>query len=228
LTLLSVENIRFSYQNSDEDRLDADLTPVFEFDLQLDAGKILAITGRSGSGKSTLLDLLAGFLKPIEGTIILDNHDITDKIPSERQISVLFQKNNLFEHLNVLDNVCLGLSPNKSPSNSQKQQAMQMISRVGLLHFESRAVSTLSGGQMQRTALARELLRQTRLILLDEPFNGLDEKSREVMMDILKQVVGERQCSVILVTHDVQSISAIVDVVAEVKAGRLQIAPVPD
>lgn len=102
-----------------------------------------------------------------------------------------------------------------------------MISRVGLQHFENRTISTLSGGQMQRTALARELLRQTKLILLDEPFNGLDEESREVMMVILKQAVRERQCSIILVTHDVQSIRSIVDVLAEVKDGKLQFRPLP-
>jgi len=227
LTLLEVENVRFSYQLNHKSGQGPDLGPIFEFDLQLDAGKIFAITGRSGSGKSTLLDLLAGFLKPVEGMIVLDDHDITNKIPSERQISILFQKNNLFEHLNVLDNVCLGLSPNKRPTKIQKQEAMRMISRVGLQHFENRTISTLSGGQMQRTALARELLRQTKLILLDEPFNGLDEESREVMMVILKQAVRERQCSIILVTHDVQSIRSIVDVLAEVKDGKLQFRPIP-
>jgi thiamine transport system ATP-binding protein len=227
LTLLEVENIRFSYQLSHKSGQGPGFGPIFEFDLQLDAGKIFAITGRSGSGKSTLLDLLAGFLKPSEGMIILDDHDITNEIPSERQISILFQKNNLFEHLNVLDNVCLGLCPNKRPTKIQKQEAMRMISRVGLQHFENRTISTLSGGQMQRTALARELLRQTKLILLDEPFNGLDEESREVMMVILKQAVRERQCSIILVTHDVQSIRSIVDVLAEVKDGKLQFRPLP-
>jgi thiamine transport system ATP-binding protein len=227
LTLLEVENIRFSYQLNHKSGQGLDLGPIFEFDLQLDAGKIFAITGRSGSGKSTLLDLLAGFLKPFKGMIILDDHDITNEIPSERQISILFQKYNLFEHLNVLDNVCLGLSPNKRPTKIQKQEAMRMISRVGLQRFENRTISTLSGGQMQRTALARELLRQTKLILLDEPFNGLDEESREVMMVILKQAVRERQCSIILVTHDVQSIRSIVDVLAEVKDGKLQFRPIP-
>jgi thiamine transport system ATP-binding protein len=227
LTLLEVENIRFSYQLSHKSGQGSDFGPIFEFDLQLDAGKIFAITGRSGSGKSTLLDLLAGFLKPVEGMIVLDDHDITNKIPSERQISILFQKNNLFEHLNVLDNVCLGLSPNKRPTKIQKQEAMRMISRVGLQHFENRTISTLSGGQMQRTALARELLRQTKLILLDEPFTGLDEESREVMMVILKQAVRERQCSIILVTHDVQSIRSIIDILAEVKDGKLQYKALP-
>ncbi|MCP4183753.1 MAG: ATP-binding cassette domain-containing protein [Hyphomicrobiales bacterium] len=227
MTLLEVENIRFSYELDHKSRQSSDLEPGFEFNLQLDAGKIFAIAGRSGSGKSTLLDLLAGFLIPGAGKIILDDHDITDENPSKRQISILFQNNNLFEHLNVLDNVCLGLSPNKRPTKVQKQKAIQMISRVGLQHFEGRMVATLSGGQMQRVALARELLRQTKLILLDEPFNGLDEDSREVMMAILKQAVRERQRSIILVTHDIQSIRSIVDILAEVKDGKLQFGTLP-
>jgi len=227
LTLLELQNLRFSYGSNNNGGQGADIDPEFVYCLQLDAGKIFAIVGRSGAGKSTLLDLLAGFLKPKSGRIILDGRDITDKLPWQRGISILFQNNNLFDHLSVLDNVCLALSPDRRPSKSQKQQALQMISRVGLRHYENRLTRTLSGGQMQRTALARELLRQTKLILLDEPFNGLDEESREIMMVILQQAVRERHCSIILVTHDVQSMKPIIDATAEVKEGKLQFGTSP-
>ncbi len=217
MTWLSLENVQFSHVPTGEKGHDAGTGNAYQFDLQLEAGNILAVHGRSGSGKSTLLDIIAGFLNPTVGKITLDDRDITGLPPSEREISVLFQKNNLFEHLSVLQNVCLGLSPDKTPDFRQTQRAIHMIARVGLVNFENRKASILSGGQMQRTALARELLRQTKLILLDEPFNGLDEESREVMLPMLRQAVEERRCSIILVTHDLQSVTRIVDCVGEIR-----------
>ena len=214
MTLLNLIDLRFSYPGAN--------TQTYNFDLELNIGEILAVSGKSGSGKSTLLDLIAGFQLPLSGQIILDGNDITQLSPSKRRISMLFQKYNLFEHITVLENICLGLNPNSSPTASDKQKAMDILSQVGLENFEHRRANTLSGGQMQRTALARELLRDSALILLDEPFNGLDEETRNIMLPLLKTAVAHKNRSIILVTHDLGSVRDIIDGAGEVKQGEFR------
>ncbi len=123
----------------------------------------------------------------------------------------------------VLDNVCLGLNPNSRPTIEQKRQASEMLASVGLGGLDNRRASTLSGGQMQRTALARELLRDSKLILLDEPFNGLDEEARNLMLPLLEKAIEADQRSIILVTHDLQDVAGIIDQTGEVKDGRFDL-----
>ena len=218
MTWLTIEALQFSYEGAGL-RIKKATDGNYNFNLQLEAGKILAIGGKSGAGKSTLLDLIAGFLRPSAGHIILDGSDITTLPPSRRQVSVLFQNNNLFEHMAVLENVCLGLNPNSAPSLQHQQQAMEMLEHVGLGGFEKRRADSLSGGQMQRTALARELLRGSKLLLLDEPFTGLDEETRNIMLPLLKNAVTKQQRSIIMVTHDVPSVADIIDGAGEVRDG---------
>lgn len=214
--MLKISNLQFS-------RVE-DIDMKYQFDLVLEPGKIMAVTGRSGAGKSTLLDLIAGFLQPAGGEIILDNNNITNLAPHKRNTSILFQKNNLFEHLSALDNICLGLSPNSRPTSQQTQLARDMLSKVELSGYENRRASTLSGGQMQRVALAREILRKSKLILLDEPFTGLDEETRQIMASILRQSVEKSDRTIILVTHDLDAVTQIVDCTGEVRAGHLNFA----
>jgi thiamine transport system ATP-binding protein len=217
LNWLELRDLQFSYAGADD--------VAYDFNLQIGVGAILAIVGKSGSGKSTLLDLIAGFLKPASGNIFLNGHEMTHLPPSNRQISILFQKNNLFEHLTVMQNVCLGLNPNSVPTRAQIVRATKMLRRVGLENFENRRATTLSGGQKQRVALARELLRQSSLILLDEPFSGLDEETRDIMLPLLKHAVSTAKRSIILVTHDLQSVEGIVDHVGEISNGGLNLVP---
>jgi thiamine transport system ATP-binding protein len=215
LNWLELRDLQFSYAGADDE--------AYDFNLQMGVGAILAIVGKSGSGKSTLLDLIAGFLKPASGNIFLNGHEITHLPPSKRQISILFQKYNLFEHLAVMQNVCLGLNPNSVPTRTQIERATKMLRRVGLGNFENRRATTLSGGQKQRVALARELLRQSSLILLDEPFSGMDEETRDIMLPLLKHAVNTAKRSIILVTHDLQSVEGIVDHVGEISSGGLNL-----
>ncbi len=222
MTWLKLEAVQFSYASTKTNSGVAGTGVEYDFSLQLGVGEILAVCGKSGSGKSTLIDLITGFLRPTSGRIILDSTDITSLPPSKRQVSVLFQNNNLFEHMGVLENVCLGLNPNSSPTTEQKQQAKHMLARVGLANYENRRADSLSGGQMQRTALARELLRGSKLILLDEPFNGLDEETRDIMLPLLKYATAEQKSSILLVTHDLKSVEEIIDGTGEVREGRFQ------
>jgi len=214
LTLLELKNLRFSYTKEP--------TGEFQFDLKLPAGKILAIGGRSGAGKSTLLELIAGFGKPAGGQIFIDGREITHLPPAKRQVSILFQKNNLFEHLSVLENIALGLNPNSPPDSSQTKDIMETLTTIGLAEFTDRRADTLSGGQMQRVALARELLRDTRLLLLDEPFTGLDDETRDIMLPLIKNATANGQRSVILVSHDQPGADSIIDLKGIIKNNRYQ------
>ena len=213
MTYFSISNLTFTHPNH--------AAPQFRFEMKLAAGKILAIGGQSGCGKSTLLDLISGFLQPHRGEIMLDGANITNRLPAERQISSMFQNNNLFEHLSVMENITLGLNPNTRPSSAEKSLVSEKLDQVGLSGMENRQASTLSGGQMQRVALVRELLRDSRLILLDEPFNGLDDETRNIMLPLLKAVIAERNCSIILVTHDRESMADFADSYARIEKGQV-------
>ena len=201
MSLLKISALKFAHSNQMD----------FEFDFELPAGKILALGGKSGSGKSTLLDLIAGFLQAQSGQIVLDGKDITHAHPSKRQVSILFQSGNIFEHLSVLDNICLGLNPNTRANSDEKNQAQHMLEEIGLADFGPRPTYTLSGGQKQRVALAREIMCPSKLVLLDEPFTGLDTENQKAMLPLLKQVVENNERSIILVTHDIESVKGIVD-----------------
>ncbi|MCF6321154.1 MAG: ATP-binding cassette domain-containing protein [Rhizobiaceae bacterium] len=214
MTHLQLKNLQFSYSG--------DNAASYQFDMKLPAGKILAIGGRSGAGKSTLLDLIAGFLKPTQGSIILDGVDITRLAPAKRHISILFQKNNLFEHLSVEANIGLGLNPNSQVNTAQVQQINEILGTIGLKGYAKRRANTLSGGQMQRVALARELLRDTKLILLDEPFNGLDDETRDIMQTLLKSAVNNAKRSIILISHDLPASDKISDLSGRIENGRFQ------
>lgn len=213
MNLLELDNLNFSYPSAD--------ASAYHFDMQLEAGKILAIVGKSGAGKSTFLDLVAGFLAPASGSIKIDGHDITHEPPSNRQVSILFQKNNLFEHLSVLSNACFGLNPISAPTSAQKEKASHMLESVGLKGYENLIAASLSGGEIQRVALAREMLRDTRIILLDEPFNGLDDATRISILPLFRQAVEGANRSIIMVTHDLPDIEGIIDQAAKIEDRKL-------
>jgi thiamine transport system ATP-binding protein len=144
------------------------------FDLSVAASSIVAIMGSSGSGKTTLLNLIAGFERPHSGRIGIGGRDMTDTAPSARPISMVFQENNLFAHLDVAANVGLGRSPSLRLTGQDRQDVAQALADVGLAGKEDRLPAELSGGERQRVALARVLVRRRPVLLLDEPFASLD------------------------------------------------------
>lgn len=180
----------------------------YRFDLEVLPGDISAVTGASGSGKSTLLDLIAGFLRPAGGTIRLDGADLTGKPPEARPVSILFQDDNLFDHLNVDANLELGLS--RSMPREMRRRAMDdALQDVGLKGLGARRAANLSGGQKQRVALARTLLRDRPVLLLDEPFTGLDPDTAAAMRDLVKSLTQTRGWHTVLVSHDVDDVAAL-------------------
>lgn len=174
----------------------------FDFNLKINNSDSLAIIGPSGSGKSTLLNLIAGFIKPNKGDIVFDKKNITNIPPKDRPINMLFQEHNLFPHLNVFDNIAIGIDPNLKISPMQKESIEYALKKVGLFGFNKRFPHQLSGGQKQRVAIARTIIRNKPILLLDEPFSFLDPPLRLEMLDLVKELQQENLFIMIMVTHD--------------------------
>ena len=170
--------------------------------LAIEAGSRTAIIGPSGAGKSTLLSLIAGFLFPDAGKILWEGRDLTILTPGERPISMLFQDQNLFPHLSVGQNVGLGLRPDLRLSPDQKQQITVVLEKVGLPGMEDRKPASLSGGQQSRVALARVLLQNRPILLLDEPFAALGPALKSEMLSLVAQIAADMGTTVLIVTHD--------------------------
>ena len=163
----------------------------FFFDTSFEEAKVTAVVGPSGSGKSTLLNLVAGFEKPTGGRVLIGAEDMGGRDPAERPISLIFQDNNLFAHLDIATNIGLGISPSLRLTQDDKAKIASALERVGLAGFEKRLPSSMSGGERQRAALARALVRQRAVMLLDEPFAALDPGLRSGMAGLLKELQSE-------------------------------------
>lgn len=173
----------------------------FRFDTIIERGAITALAGASGSGKSTLLNLIAGFDRPQRGRILFDGADLTDTHPSERPVSLVFQDNNLFSHLDLFTNVALGVRPDVRLDPAEIAAVSSALARTGLDGFEQRLPGTLSGGERQRAAFARALVRKRPCLLLDEPFAALDPALRLEMGGLLLDLQRETGITVLIVTH---------------------------
>lgn len=192
--MLKIKDLQYQYKNSNSKEK-------YTYNLEVKEQEIVAILGQSGSGKSTLLDLIAGFIDPLEGSIVLNQKELLTLSVEKRPMSILFQNHNLFEHLDVQKNILLGLGKTKP---EDKKAVSNILKVVGLEKFENTLSSQLSGGQQQRVALARVLLRNEPILLLDEPFSGLDESTKIIMLDLVKNITQEHNLHTIMVTHDTQ------------------------
>ncbi|PYE88635.1 thiamine ABC transporter ATP-binding protein [Phyllobacterium leguminum] len=171
------------------------------FDLTVPPARIAAIIGPSGSGKSTLLNLIAGFETPQSGEILINGVDVTRIAPEERPVSMVFQDNNLFAHLDVETNVALGRSPKLKLTDADRAAVNSAIARVGLTGKEKRKPEALSGGERQRVAIARALVRNRPVLLLDEAFASLGPALRNQMLDLVKALHQEMSMTILMVTH---------------------------
>lgn len=196
----------------------------FRFDCDLPAGRIIALTGPSGAGKSTFLNLVAGFDAPDSGTISIDGHDVTALHPAVRPVSLVFQDNNLFAHLDLFTNVGLGISPSLKLAADDRQRISEALANVGLAGFERRLPGTLSGGERQRAAFARALVRDRPLLLLDEPFAALDPSLRAGMSDLLKLLHLKTGNTVLIVSHDPKEVRRLADYAVFLEAGEVRLA----
>ncbi len=177
-----------------------------KFTLSANPGEKIGIVGPSGSGKTTLLHVMAGFVFADSGRIVLNGKDHSRTLPHERPVSMLFQENNLFEHLTVAENMGLGLQPALTLSRDQQTQVQAIAQDVGLREYLGRMPAELSGGQKQRVALARCLLRNQPILLLDEPFSALDKPLRQEMLALLEDIYQQKQLTILMVTHQPEEV----------------------
>ena len=170
--------------------------------ISLEPDKIYAVVGPSGAGKSTFLNLISGFASISSGSIIWNGQEISNLPPAKRNVSILFQDNNLFPHLSVWRNLALAVThwPKISRNNEEKLKAV--MSEVGILGLENRKPSQLSGGQQSRVALARVLLQKNKILLLDEPFSALGPSLKDQMLELIKKISKNKKLLVLMVTHD--------------------------
>lgn len=188
--MLDVNAVEFRYSTG----------PMLRFELRLRPGECLVVTGPSGIGKSTLLQLIAGFQTPLAGDIRWADKSLLGRVPSQRGASFLFQSNNLFDHLSAAQNIDLGLAPNRKPAQDDIQKRDQAMRTLGIEGLQDRLPESLSGGQQQRVSLARALVSDRPLVLLDEPFSALDQESRLDALDAVKTLQQSGK-AVLLVSH---------------------------
>ena len=170
--------------------------------ISLEPDKIYAVVGPSGAGKSTFLNLISGFASISSGSIVWNGKEISNLPPAKRNVSILFQDNNLFPHLSVWRNLALAVThwPKISGNNEEKLKAV--MSEVGILGLQNRKPSQLSGGQQSRVALARVLLQKNKILLLDEPFSALGPSLKDQMLELIKKISKNKKLLVLMVTHD--------------------------
>jgi len=185
--------------------------------LTINHHEIVALTGPSGSGKTTLLRCIAGLESISTGSIRLNGQDITNQPAHQRNIGMVFQDNQLFPHLNVGQNVAYSLKIKRTPKKITDNKVREVLSLVGLNHLIHRTVTNLSGGEAKRVAVARALIAEPQVLLLDEPLTGLDVDLHGRLLEDLSKLLRTRGTTVLHVTHDKAEASAIADRVLDLR-----------
>jgi len=190
-------------------------------DLEIPDGQFVSVVGPSGCGKSTLLSLIAGLRTPSSGTVFCDGEPITAPMP--RKVGVIFQEANLLPWLSAIDNVAFPLKLRRVAKAERLQAAGRMLELTGLAGFETRLPHQLSGGMKQRVAIARGLVQNPAVLLMDEPFASLDEQTRMVLGDELLRIWSETRKTVLFVTHSLNEAVYLADrvVVLSARPGRV-------
>ncbi|MDE2306184.1 MAG: ABC transporter ATP-binding protein [Gammaproteobacteria bacterium] len=204
-----------------------DFKAVDDVSLKIYRGEIFCLLGASGCGKTTLLRMLGGFETPSTGRILIDGVDVTDVPPYERPVNMMFQSYALFPHFNVEQNVAFGLKQDRVPKAEIRERVAAMLDLVKLGDYAKRRVSQLSGGQRQRVALARALVKQPKLLLLDEPLGALDKKLREHTQFELIGLQEKLGVTFLVVTHDQEEAMTLASRIAVMDHGEIVQAGTP-
>ena len=220
---LSIRNLSKTFTGKDEKVVALD-----DVSLDVREGELFTLLGPSGCGKTTTLRCIAGFEKPTSGKIHFLGRDYTAIPPFRRNIGMVFQSYALFPHLSIYENVAYGLKTRKLPHREIEEKVDSILRMVGLEAARHRKSSELSGGQQQRIALARALVYDPQLLLLDEPLSNLDAKLRVYMREEIRRIQKQARVTTIYVTHDQEEALSISDRIAVMHAGKASQVGTPD
>jgi spermidine/putrescine transport system ATP-binding protein len=195
---------------------------VDDLNLEIYEGEFFSLLGPSGCGKTTSLRMLGGFEEPTSGRILLGGRDVTYQAPYHRDVNTVFQSYALFPHLNVFENVAFGLRRQRMNKAEIARRVGSMLEIVDLPNYDKRRASQLSGGQQQRVALARSLVNEPKLLLLDEPMSALDAKLRRQMQIELKRIQSQVGITFLYVTHDQEEAMTMSDRLAVMRNGKIE------
>lgn len=212
MSAIKVENITKRF---------ADLVAVDDFSLEVDEGELVCLLGPSGCGKSTTMRAIGGLEQPDEGRVYINGNDVTRQPAYERDSSTVFQEWALFPHKSVLKNVAFGLKMEGVDKAKRHRKAREMLEMVRLEQFEDSRPKDLSGGQQQRVALARSLIIEPQILMLDEPLSNLDKRLKEEMQIELKNIHEQFNQTILHVTHDQNEAFTLADRIGIMNEGRL-------
>ena len=201
---------------------------VHPLDLDVAEGEFLTLLGPSGCGKTTTLRMIAGFVTPTGGRLLLDDEDITAVPPQKRNMGMVFQDYSLFPHMTVEQNIAFGLVERKVPAARRAARVRELLELIRLPDIADRFPSEISGGQQQRVALARAVAHPPRTLLMDEPLGALDAKLRETMQQELRSIQKALSITTIFVTHDQSEAMSMSDRIAVMNGGRIEQIDVPN
>lgn len=212
MSFLNIQNLNKQF---------GDFTAVEDFNLSIEKGEFISLLGPSGCGKTTTLQMIAGFLEPTRGKVLIDGKDITSLLPEKRGMGVVFQSYALFPHMTVEQNIAFGLQMRHIDATEQHKRIGSVLDLVHLDGLEKRYPRELSGGQRQRVAIARALAIQPEVLLLDEPMSNLDAKLREEMHIEMRNIQRHLGITTILVTHDQIEAMTMSDRIAVMHGGKV-------
>jgi len=192
-----------------------------EVSLEVESGEYLVIIGPTGSGKTILMETVAGIRSPNEGRIFLDGREITREVPRNRKVCMVYQDLMLFPHLSVKENIAFGLRVRKAPSDEIEKKVNEVSELLGISHLHHRMPETMSGGEKQRVAMARAMVMEPALLLLDEPLSALDGVTRKKLRRELKRIHQVYDTTIIHVTHNFEEVFSLADRVAVMNGGEI-------
>ena len=201
---------------------------VDNFNLTVADGELVCLLGPSGSGKSTLLRMVGGFETPSSGSITIDGEEVINLPPERRPTGMVFQSHALWTHMNVFKNISFGLKLRRRPADEIKRRVDTVMELVGLTGYGDRQTHQLSGGQQQRVALARSLVLEPKILLLDEPFASLDQHLRERLREEVRDIQQRLRITTLFVTHGQDEALSMADRIVVLRDGRMEQAAAPD
>ena len=205
-----------------------ELTVLDNLSLNIKKNEFLTLLGPSGCGKTTTLKIIAGFEYADDGKVLFEGKDINNIPPYQRPVNTVFQKYALFPHMNIYENIAFGLKIKKMPKEEIDKKVKEMLKLVALEGYENRKIDSLSGGQQQRIAIARALVNEPKVLLLDEPLGALDLKLRQEMQIELKRMQQKLGITFIFVTHDQEEALSMSDTIIVMNKGKIQQMGTPE